>query len=770
MVIIILESICIAVILFIFRYLWLAGSRERVCQEPGWSYIVWGFGLILFGAVIDITANFPTLNRFVVVGDTSYQALLEKGVGYLPGLVLLALGFLKWVPTIAAGREAGGVLQEPNEELETQAKERTADPEDRKGVLRVLRETEERFQQLAENVQDVFYINDHTKAKLIYVSPAYEKIWGRPRETLYGDPLSFMETIAPEDRATVLDAMEEQRQGKPSVVQYRILRPDGARRWMLSRSYPVFDGGGRHHRTVGIAADITERKEAEEALRESEEKYRQLFEMESDALFLIDNEAGGILEVNAAAQALYGYSRDELLSMKNTDLSAEPEATRDATVSHRRQIPLRYHRRKDGTVIPVEITARHFELGGRAVHVAAIRDISFRVGAEEQKRKLEAELLHAQKMEAVGTLAGGIAHDFNNLLQAVQGYAELLLIKTNASDAGAVELKEIVRAAQKGAELTRQMLTFSRKVESNKRPLDLNHELQQVKGLLERTLPKMIEIELILADNLRLVNADRVQMQQVVMNLAVNAKDAMPEGGRLIIRTENVFLDETYCRTNPGVTPGQYVALTVSDTGHGMDDHTLKHLFEPFFTTKETGRGSGLGLSMVYGIVKSHDGHITCRSKVGAGATFTIYLPMLEHGAETQDSKDVEESLRGGTETVLLVDDDQLVLDFAKRIIEQVGYTALTAADGEMAVATYVLHKQRIDLVILDVIMPGMGGKKSLEKILQINPHARVLLMTGYSSDAGFEALLAKGAKGLLKKPFKAKDLLNTIRKVLDQT
>jgi PAS domain S-box-containing protein len=586
---------------------------------------------------------------------------------------------------------------------------------------------------------------------------------------LYDDPLAFMDAIVPEDRATVLAVMEIQRRGKPSVVQYRIVRPDGSRRWILSHSYPVFDDHGRHHRTVGIAADITERKEAEEALRQSEHKYRQLFDMESDGLFLIDNETGNIVEVNAAGQALYGYSRDELLSMKNTDLSAEPEATREATLSHKCEIPIRYHRRRDGTVFPVEITARHFELGGRDVHAAAIRDISFRVKTEEEKRKLQAELLHAQKMEAVGTLAGGIAHDFNNLLQAVQGYAELLLIKTNPDDAGVTELKEIVRAAQKGSELTRQMLTFSRKVESNKRPLDLNHELQQVKGLLDRTLPKMIEIELILADNLRLVNADRGQMQQVVMNLAVNSKDAMPEGGRLIIRTENVFLDETYCRTNPGVTPGQYVALTVSDTGHGMDDSTLKHLFEPFFTTKETGRGSGLGLAMVYGIVKSHDAHIACRSKMGAGATFTIYLPVLEHGAEPQDSKDVEESLRGGTETVLLVDDDQLVRDLAKRILEQVGYTALTAADGEMAVATYVLHKQKIDLIILDVIMPGMGGKKSLEKILQINPHARVLLMTGYSADAGLEALLAKGAKGLLGKPFKAKELLNTIRQVLDQ-
>jgi len=769
MLIIILESIRIAVVLFIFRYLWLAGSREKVCQEPGWSYIIWGFGLIFFGTVIDITGNFPALNRFLVVGNTAYEAFLEKGVGYLLGYMLLALGFRKWMPGLAGFRATRGVLQESRNELELRVKERTADLEkeiqDRKEALRVLRETEERFHQLAENVQDVFYINDHTKTKMIYVSPAYEKIWGRPCETLCEDPLSLMDAVVPEDRAAVLDVMARQSQGKPSVVQYRIVRPDGSRRWILSRSYPVFDEHGRNHRTVGVAADITDRKEAEEALRQSEHKYRQLFDTESDALFLIETETGRILEVNAAGQALYGYSRDELVSMRTTDLSVEPEATG----SQPGHALLTHHRKKDGAVFPVEITARHFELGGRDVRVAAIKDINFRVKAEEEKRKLEAELLHAQKMEAVGTLAGGIAHDFNNLLQAVQGYAELLLIKTSTDDVGVTELKEIVNAAQKGAELTRQMLTFSRKVESIKRPLDLNHELQQVQRLLDRTLPKMIEIELILADNLRLVNADRGQMQQVVMNLAVNAKDAMPEGGRLIVRTENVFLDETYCRTNPGVTPGQYIGVTVSDTGHGMDDSTLKHLFEPFFTTKEAGRGSGLGLAMVYGIVKSHDGHITCRSKVGAGATFTIYLPVLEHGAETPDSKDVEESLGRGTETVLLVDDDQLVRDFAKRILEQVGYTALTAADGEMAVATYVLQKQRIDLVILDVIMPGMGGKKSLEKILHINPRARVLLMTGYASDASFDALLATGAKGLLKKPFKAKDLLNTIRQVLDE-
>jgi PAS domain S-box-containing protein len=524
-----------------------------------------------------------------------------------------------------------------------------------------------------------------------------------------------------------------------------------------------------------IGRNVTDRKQAEEAcrlaereLKESEEKYRRLFEMESDAIFLIDKETGRILEVNPAAQALYGYTREELLEFRNVDLSAEPEDTCAATLEERSNVPVRYHRKKDGTVFPVEITASHFTFQGRRVHVAAMRDITFRVDAEKERQQLQAQLIHAQKMEAVGTLAGGIAHDFNNLLQTIQGYAELLVLRKNEKQPDKKELQQIILACNKGSTLTRQLLTVGRKVESQRKPVDFNREVRRICELLKRTFPKMISIQFDPADTLWTVSADPGQVEQVLMNLAVNARDAMPEGGQLILRTENAILDEEFCMMNLGASPGEYVLLTFTDTGHGMDQKTLQHIFEPFYTTKTVGRGTGLGLAMVYGIVKDHNGYILCTSERDKGTTYKIFWPIITQYFEVPDKKEIETPIRGGSETILFVDDEDTIRQLGKDILKSFGYVVLTVADGESALKLFQAEHQPIDLVILDLIMPGMGGRKCLEELIKTEPKAKILVASGCALDKSRKEAFKSGAKEFISKPYDFRKLAQVVRDVLD--
>jgi signal transduction histidine kinase len=387
---------------------------------------------------------------------------------------------------------------------------------------------------------------------------------------------------------------------------------------------------------------------------------------------------------------------------------------------------------------------------------------------EEQRERLETQLIQAQKMEAVGTLAGGIAHDFNNLNQAILGYTELLISGRKSGDPGYRELQVIRKASRMASDLTSQLLTFSRKVESHLRPLNLNQAVQQTMTFLQRTIPKMIRIENSLEMDLNTVNADPTQVEQVLMNLALNASDAMPEGGKLVVSTKNRYLDEHFCRMNIGFTQGHYVCLTVSDTGQGMDKKTLEHIFEPFYTTKAMGKGTGLGLAIVYGIVKNHGGHITCHSARGEGTTFKVYLPALRQALTECDMEAEFGQFIGGQETVLLVDDEESILEFQKQALGKAGYKTLTAEDGETALDLYRRHAGDISLVVLDSNMPGMGGMRCLEELVQLDPGIKVLVVSGYLEEAKAQEAVGSGAKGFIGKPFGIRAFLDEIRSILD--
>jgi len=522
---------------------------------------------------------------------------------------------------------------------------------------------------------------------------------------------------------------------------------------------------GKVTMVIGVAHDATERKRAEEALRESQEKYRQLVSTTTDAIMVFDVDTRQFIEVNKACEDLYGYSRKEFLNLKHTDITAEPEKSEDSikrTLSGElSKIPVRYHKKKDATIFPVEISASSFELKDRRLVCGVIRDIT-------ERRILEAQLLKAKKMEAIGTLAGGIAHEFNNLLQVVHGYVELLLWDKKKDDPDYKNLLEIMNAALRGSGLTKQLLAFSRGMESKKLPVDLNHIVEQAYRLLKRTLPTTIKFELRLANDLKAINADPTQIKDVLLALAVNAKDALPEGGIITIETVGVILDKGYCCTRPEAKPGEYLRLTISDTGQGMDPNTLEHIFDPFYTTRGFADRSGLGLPMVYGIVNSHGGYIECSSELGVGTSFEIYLPATEQEIESEEPTEVD-VLNGGTKTILIVDDEQAIHDLGKKILTKFGFAVLTAPNGETAQEIYRREQERIDLVIVDLIMPGISGRQLIEWLLEINPQAKVVVATGYSDVEIMEESIKAGAKGLISKPYEMRQMLQIVRDVLDE-
>jgi PAS domain S-box-containing protein len=526
---------------------------------------------------------------------------------------------------------------------------------------------------------------------------------------------------------------------------------------------------------IGVARDITAQKKAEAALYESERKYRSVIENIQDVFYRSDDQ-GRLLMGSHSGAEMFGFdSIGEMIGIPLDNFWPDPKERQMLLDRIRKDGSVRDFeavlQKKDGSTFNASFTTQfyyddHGQLRGTE---GFIRDITDKKRAERERQMLEDQLLQAQKMEAIGTLAGGIAHDFNNSLQSILGYTQILLMDAQEDEPALDKLKKIKAVVLRASELAQQILAFSRKIESKLRPVDLNQEVKQVEKILIRTIPKMINIELNLDQRLNIVNADAAQIEQVMMNLGVNAMDAMPDGGQLTIETENVFLDEEYCRTHLEAVPGEYVMLSISDDGIGMDKETLEHLFEPFYTTKDAGRGTGLGLAMVYGIVKNHGGHIMCYSEPGEGTIFRIYFPVVEEVHENRIKKQKKVKIKGGTETILVVDDEDSIREAVDATLSKFGYKVLSAANGKEALEIYQQEKDSISLVVLDLIMPGMGGKKCLKEILKIDPSQRVIIASGYSVSDAVNDVLEIGAKGYLQKPYDLAPMLNFIREILDK-
>lgn len=640
------------------------------------------------------------------------------------------------------------------------------DISDRKQAQESLQQSEQRFRQLAENINEVFWIVDPNKNEVQYVSPAFEEIWGLTTETLYKHPSSYLKAIHPEDQKNIQKAQERHRQGALTDDEYRIVRPDGSIRWIHDRAFPIRDEHGSVTRIVGIAENITDRKRAQDELRESEERYRLLFEHNPQPMWVFDLETLAFLEINDAAINHYGYSREEFLKMTISDIRAEEEGsaflniTSEVTPLHKESGTWK-HQKKDGAIIDVEINSHQLTFYDRPARIVLAYDVTERSFLEEQLRQ-------SQKMEAVGQLAGGIAHDFNNLLTAITGYSELSMKRLRAEDPLLSNLQEIKKAGDRAASLTRQLLAFSRKQVMQPKVLNLNSVVSDLEKMLRRMIGEDIELSTVLEPKIGSIKADPGQIEQIIMNLAVNARDAMPQGGKLIIETTNILLDEDYTRKHIAVTPGPFVMLAVSDSGTGIDPATQSHIFEPFFTTKEVGRGTGLGLSTVYGIVKQSGGDIWVYSEIGLGTTFKIFLPSTEESPQAYNRDCGPEEFLRGTETVLLTEDEEVVRKLACQVLRIYGYHVLEAADGTAALLICESYPAPIHLLITDVIMPGLSGPDLANRLTELRPEVKVLYMSGYTDSAiVHQGILEEGAN-FIQKPFSTDVLAIKVREILD--
>ena len=538
---------------------------------------------------------------------------------------------------------------------------------------------------------------------------------------------------------------------------------------------PVFSREGAVEGGIGIIEDISLRKLTEETLRENVERFRTLTETTSTAIFVYANDR--FVYVNNACQQLTGYSADELLSRRFWDVvhPEYKELIKERGFARQRgeKIPSRYEFkivRKDGTERWIDFTSGKIQWQGKTAAIASAFDITERKQAEEEKQRLESQLLHAQKMEAVGRLAGGVAHDFNNMLNVIIGYAEIVLGKIGQDAFPRKEVEEIIRAATRSASLTQQLLAFSRKQIIQPRVLDINALLKNLDKMLRRLIGEHIDVVFALEQNVGRVKADPVQIEQVIMNLAINARDAMIKGGKMTIETAMADLNDLYSKNHAEVAPGRYSMIAITDTGQGMDDETKSKIFEPFFTTKDKGKGTGLGLAMVYGIIKQSGGHIFVYSEPGHGTTFKIYLPCTDAAPDlTADVQRIKEH-RGGNEHILVVEDEAKLRRLFEATIPSMGYRVTTAANGNEALVLVEERGLKPDLVITDVVMPGMGGVELVERLRKNQPDLRVLFMSGYTDNAIVHQGILDPGTPFIQKPFHIKDLAVKIKEMMQGT
>jgi len=502
---------------------------------------------------------------------------------------------------------------------------------------------------------------------------------------------------------------------------------------------------------------------AKQLLRQNDRKFRLLFEEHPQPMWVSDAENQKILEVNTAAANLYEYSPEEFRSLQVSDLSFPddlPRAPRE-TDGHGIRVPVTVRQRtKSGRAIQVEIALHDIQYGGRAAKLAVLMDISGRMQLEDQLRQ-------AQKMEAVGMLAGGVAHDFNNLLTIITGYSQLILNNLSSNDQNRHSVEQIMKAGERAAALTKQLLAFSRRQVLQPKVLDLNRLVTSLGAMLQRLIGEDVDLRLMLRPDLGRVNADPGQMEQVLMNLVVNARDAMPKGGILTVETSNIQLDEGYAGKHISVKPGRYVMLAVSDNGSGMDPATKARLFEPFFTTKGSGKGTGLGLSTVFGIVKQSGGSVEVYSEMGAGTSVKVYLPRIDQPVALEAVTTVR-TLPRGSETILLVEDDEMVRTLVRETLVREGYRILDTSDPMEARRMADHHKGPIQLLITDVVMPKVNGRDLAEQLVRRRHDLKVLYMSGYTDNAVLNSGILHKDVAFLQKPFTPGTLTEKVREVLE--
>jgi PAS domain S-box-containing protein len=646
----------------------------------------------------------------------------------------------------------------------TQALEQNRLRRERAVAEEALRESEERFRQLAENIQEVFWITDPTKNVIIYVSPAYETIWGRSRSGVYGSALSWLDAIHAEDREAVRQAALTKQVDGAYDEEYRIVRPDGSIRWICDRAFPVRNSVGEIYRIVGVARDVTERKLDEERLREQAD----IINRAHDAIVVRDFETKRITLWNAGAQRLYGWTAEEAIGRSIGELifadPAEVEPFTKILIStgefrgEVRQIT----KEKKELIVDSRATLVRDANGEPCAVLVINTDIT-------EQKKLETQLLRAQRLESIGTLASGVAHDLNNILAPILMGSAVLRRSKMAPDDEAI-LATIETCAQRGADIVKQVLTFARGAEGERIQIQGALLLKDVAKIAEETFPKKITVRSSFSDPLWCIEGDPTQLHQVLLNLCVNARDAMPAGGTLCLSAENFPVDEHYASMTPGAQAGPHVRFEVTDTGMGIPPQNMEKIFDPFFTTKELGHGTGLGLSSVLGIVKSHGGFMNVYSEIGRGTTFNVFIPAVVDEREKVAETPNADLPRAHGELLLLVDDEKPILQVAHALLEGHGYRVLTAEDATEALALFAMRKEDIKLVLTDLAMPLMDGVSLIRTLQKMKPDVRVIPSTARGGlKQHLEELESLKVGPCLIKPYNKQKLLKTLQEVLSQ-
>ena len=634
------------------------------------------------------------------------------------------------------------------------------DVSERRWAEEAIREREERLRQIAENIREVFWVVAADFSETLYISPAYEEVWGRSCRSLYENPSSFMDAVHGDDRRRVIANITRVRSGEDAGgVEFRVVQPSGDERWVRAHAAGVLDERGEVYRISGVALDITQRREAEERLRESEQRFRRFIDTSFDVIVV--STEGVIREVNRGFERTLGYPPEEVMSRSVLDFVAEDsrkdvqrrveggvEGTYEATLLHR-----------SGRPLTMEITARGHVVEGKQGRITAMRDVT-------EKRALEAQLRQAQKLEAVGLLAGGVAHDFNNLLTVILSEVQLLRLaeKTPVDGPLPEALEEIEAAAKRAAALTRQLLTFSRRDVAEPEVLDAREVLEGLQKMLVRLIGEDVLFDVAVASPVGRVRLDRGHLEQVIVNLVVNARDAMPDGGQLHVEVSDVELGEGHADAEPG----PYVVVSVSDTGVGMSEEVKSKIFEPFFTTKPSGKGTGLGLATSYGIVSECGGRIGVYSELGVGTTMRVYLPRVTESFSAIATGAVAglEATRASA-TILLVEDDPGVRRSAERVLRHLGCEVIAASGAVEALRKLGALDSKPDLLFTDVVMPDGSGPELVRQARALFPDLEVLYTTGYTADMATRLELLQPGVDVLTKPYTPQDLAAKMRSLL---
>lgn len=634
-------------------------------------------------------------------------------------------------------------------------------------LLKAKKEAEDLNKILLETFPDAVTMSD-LEGKITQVSEKTLELHGykSPRELIGKDAL---ELIDPRDHGKAKKKLGDTlKRGFLPRTEYHFLHRDGHIFLGELSAALIRDGSGKPKGFVATTRDISDRKRMEESLKENEERYRQLIESQNDGIYLLFNRRFEI--INKKFSDMFKVTIDDvndpafdfiqLVAPKSRPLVED----RVKKTAQGIELNPKYEFTaiaRDGKEIDVEASVSYIRYKDGIAVLGIVRDIS-------ERKKLEKQLLQAQKLEGIGRLAGGIAHDFNNLLTSIIGYVGLINMKLGADNPCGDYARQTLKAADRATTLVQQLLTFSRKAITKPRVIDLNRVIKNFSNMLQRVLGEDVEFTFMPGKDLYHIEADPVQIDQIIMNLAVNSRDAMPQGGKLIIETRNCYLDKGFLKKYPYVKKGHYVLMMVTDTGSGMDEDTLSKIFEPFFTTKVNGEGTGLGLSMVYGITKQSGGHINVYSELDTGTTFKIYFPKVDQPLERMDSSTDISVFPRGKETVLVVEDDKTVREMIVDILTQCGYRVYVARSGKETLSIWEKKSMDVDLLVTDVVMPGMSGNELAKRLTRSKSDLKVLFMSGYSLSVVSQYEKGEGEIQFIQKPFNATDLTQKIRKVLD--